>query len=150
MTRISVLIAQAVVGAQQVLAQDKLVEEFVRRMSKAVLELPNHDSPENDLIAGGLSAQDAARSVEGLVDGVVRCLVKDLRVYSEEHNEPFSDKLPHMLESLDKSGPAPLLRSMMIVSGARGESCALDELQKAGISLDSLDWKAICCDVASA
>ena len=139
MSRMSVLVLVAVVGVQQVLAQDNFVEEFVQRMSKVMLELPGHEGLKNDLIADGLSAQDAERSVQDLVEGVVRCLVEDLRVYSEEHNEPFAPKLPLMLALLDERGPEPLLKSMMIASGPRGEGCALNELQKAGLSLESLE-----------
>ena len=132
----------AILGSSlPVVAQDDLLEEFVQRMSKAIVELPSNPHEfERSLTAGGLSAEDADRTVQRLVDGIVRCLTQNLRAYSEEHDEPFADKLPHMLEYLHEHGPKSLLKEMIIVSEARGsegEGCALNELQKAGIRADT-------------
>jgi sulfur transfer complex TusBCD TusB component (DsrH family) len=129
--------------APHVLAQEDLQEQFVQRMSQALIELPsNPHELERDLVAKGLSPQDADRTVQTMMTGFVRCLLENLRVYSEEHGESFADKLPHMIESLDEHGPKSVLKDMIIVSRARGpsgEACALNELQKAGIGVDSLE-----------
>jgi hypothetical protein len=138
-----ILLALASAYVPQVLAQEDLQEQFVQRMSKALIELPSNPHEfERGLVANGLAAQDADQTVQRLIKGFVRCLLDNLRAYSEAHGESFTDKLPHMLESLNENGAKPLLREMIVVSEARGpagETCALNELQKAGISVDALD-----------
>jgi hypothetical protein len=126
-----------------VLAQEDLQEQLVQRMSKALIELPSNPHEfERDLVAKGVSAQDADRTVQELVRGFVRCLLDNLRAYSEAQGESFAERLPRMLDSLDEHGAKPLLREMIVVSEARGptgEACALNELQKAGIGIDTLE-----------
>ena len=147
MTRVLILSVLASVYASHVLAQKDVEERFVRRMSKALMELPsNPHELQRGLVDKGLSAQDTDRTVQSLVGGLVRCRLDNLRAYSEEHGESFADKLPHMLESLEEGGPKPLLKEMIVVSEARGptgEACALTELEKAGIAVSSLDEDTI-------
>jgi len=142
-TRMFILFTLTSAVSPHVLAQEDLQHEFVQRMSKALIELPSNPHEfERGLVANGLSAQDADRTVQGLVSGLVRCLLDNLRAYSEEQGESFVDKLPHMLESLDEDGAMPLLKELIVVSearGSRGEICALNELQKAGIGVDTLE-----------
>jgi hypothetical protein len=136
--RILLSIVLAVFGSQNVHAERNSVEVLIARMSKALMELPeNRHELEQGLVAKGLAKQDADRQVQSLVEGVVRCLVEDLRAYSEAQGESITTKLPHILEVVDRGDVKALLKEMVIVSNARGtegESCARNELQKAGIS----------------
>jgi hypothetical protein len=55
---------------------------------------------------------------------------------------PYSSKLPHMRASLDKSGPLPLVKALLIIARSRdgqADVCALNEMQKAGIDVEELD-----------
>ena len=129
--------------ATAAIAEDDPVEQLAQRITKALSDVrKNHHELEQDLVSSGLSAQDADRAINDLVGGLVRCLLDQYRAYTEEHGESFSDKPSRMRTSLDQSGPLPLVKELAIIAQTRnkgGDLCAMNEMQKAGISVEDLD-----------
>ncbi len=135
----------AVICAMPLLAQPERVERIAQRLVEGMYELRGADrAMEQALIAKGLSAQDAERTIREFMHGFVTCLLNESRADAESRNRPFSENLLAMEQALDKSGAKSVLQDLTLVAGARSpqnESCPLNELQKAGLSVDALGMK---------
>ena len=73
--------------------------------------------------------------------GFVGCLLEDLRLHSEAQKESYPDRLGALEEKLDQDGVASALSQLASISQATtpGAGCVLNEMQKAGVSMDMLD-----------
>jgi len=146
-----VVVRQLVLGllfaacTAQLCAQQERVDQVAQRIVEGIYVLRGSDRvAEQALISQGLSAQDADRIVRDLIDGLVSCLLSELQAHAADRGQVFSENLTAMERSLDRFGAKSVLRELIWVAqgrGPQGESCALNELQKAGISLDALAAK---------
>jgi hypothetical protein len=134
-----------VVWTTTLLAQPERVERIAQQLVEGMYELRGGDrAPEQALISKGLSAQDADRTIHEFMHGFVMCLLNELRADAAGRGQPFSENLLAMEQSLDRSGAKSVLHDLILVAQARGpqsEGCALNELQKAGLSLDAIPTK---------
>ena len=94
------------------------------------------------LVAKGASREDADRFVRARADGFVRCLMNELKSYSAQQQESFSQRLRTVQNSLDQQGTASVLQDLLTLARAQSgsrDACAVNELKIVGISVDALN-----------
>jgi hypothetical protein len=126
-----------------VYALDDSFELTVGRLVDGLYQLRGEDRhAELALVAKGASREDADRFVRALTDGFVRCLMNELKSYSAQEQESFSQRLRTVQESLDEQGAASVLEDLLRLARAQsgsGDACAVEELKKIGIAVDALN-----------
>jgi hypothetical protein len=68
--------------------------------------------------------------------------MNELKSYSAQQQEPFSQRLRTVQDSLDKQGTASVLQDLLTLARAQsasGDACAVNELKKAGLTVDALN-----------
>ena len=139
LVRTLVCVSLTVTCSTVVVAQD--IEEIAQDIVEALYE-SGVDRPETEQVFffPGLAKQDADRIFRGFIDGFVLCLLTELQSYSEQNSASFSDELHDLDELLRRSGVGPVLTKLAMIAGgtAPDASCALNEMQNAGISMDLL------------
>jgi hypothetical protein len=126
-----------------VYAVDGELELTVARLVDGLYQLRGADrKAELALVARGASREDADRFVRGLVDGFVRCLMNELKSYSAQQQESFSQRLHTVQGSLDEQGAASVLEDLLTLARAQTgstDACGVDELKKIGVSVEALN-----------
>jgi len=137
-----VAVLAAVCAASSHAADDPL-EVVVGRLVDGIFQLRGEDrKAELALVANGASREDADRFVRSLTEGFVRCLVNELKSYSAQQEESFSQRLRTVQDSMDRQGVPSVLQDLLTLARAQSgasDACAVDELKKAGVSLDALN-----------
>ncbi len=127
----------------RVCALDDAFDLTVGRLVDGLYQLRGEDrGAELGLVAKGASREDADRFVRALADGFVRCLMNELKSYSAQQQESFTQRLRTVQESLDKQGAASVLEDLLTLARAQSgssDACAVDELKKIGVSVDALN-----------
>jgi hypothetical protein len=135
--------AVLLIACSAVYALDGELEVTVARLVDGVYQLRGDDrKAELALVANGASREDADRFVRGLTDGFVRCLMNELKSYSAQQQESFSQRLHTVQDSLDKQGAASVLADLLTLARAQTGSsgaCGVDELKKIGVSVEALN-----------
>jgi hypothetical protein len=133
----------AVLCAASSHAADDPLGMVVGRLVDGLYQLRGDDrKAELALVAKGASREDADRFVRALADGFARCLMNELKSYSAQQQESFSQRVRTVEASLDKEGPAPVLQDLLGIARAQsgsGDACAVDELKGIGVSVDALN-----------
>jgi hypothetical protein len=126
-----------------VYALDGDFELTVARLVDGLYQLRGGDrGAELALVAKGASREDADRYVRALADGFVRCLMNELKSYSAQQEESFSQRLRTVQASLDRQGAASVLQDLLMLARAQsgsGDACAVDELKRSGFTMDALN-----------
>ena len=137
-----VAVLAAVCAASSAAAEDSL-DVVAGRLVDGLYQLRGNDrEAELALAAKGVSREDADRFVRALADGFVRCLMNELKSYSAQQQESFSQRLRAVQDSLDKEGAASVLQDLLSLARAQsgsGDACAVDELKKVGLNVDALN-----------
>jgi hypothetical protein len=136
------LVLVAASGMSSFAADDPL-EVVVGRLVDGIFQLRGEDRhAELRLVANGASREDADRFVRSLTEGFVRCLVNELKSYSAQQEESFSQRLRTVQDSMDTQGVPTVLQDLLTLARAQSgssDACAVDELKKAGVSVDALN-----------
>ena len=124
-------------------AADDTLDVVVGRLVDGIYQLRGADrKAELALVGKGASRNDADRYVRALADGFVRCLMNELKSYSAQQQESFSQRLRTVQSSLDGQGAGPTLQDLLALARAQsgsGDACGFDELRKAGVSVEGLN-----------
>jgi len=126
-----------------VYALDDTFDLAVGRLVDGLYRLRGEDrQAELALVAQGASREDADRFVRAVADGFVRCLMNELKSYSAQQQESFSQRLHSVQDSLDRQGPASVLQDLLTLARAQsgsGDACGVGELKRIGVSVDGLN-----------
>ena len=138
-----IVAALAVVCATSSYTADDPLEVVAGRLVDGLYQLRGEDrKAELALVAKGASRDDADRFVRALTDGFVRCLLNELKSYSAQQQESFSQRLRTVQGSLDRQGTASVLQDLLALARAQSgssDACAVDELKRVGVSVDGLN-----------
>jgi hypothetical protein len=122
---------------------DDLLEVVAGRLVDGVYQLRGADrNAELALVARGASREDADRLVRALAEGFVRCLMNELKSYSAQQQESFSQRLHTVQDSMDQQGTPSVLQDLLALARAQGgasDACGVDELKRAGVSAEGLN-----------
>jgi hypothetical protein len=138
-----VVALSTIVSANSTCAADDPLEVVVGRLVDGIFQLRGDDrKAELRLVANGASREDADRFVRSLTEGFVRCLMNELKSYSAQQEESFSQRLRTVEESIDGQGVVSVLQDLLTLARAQSgpsDACAADELKKIGLSVDGLN-----------
>ena len=136
-------VAMLASSCMAVYALDDTYELTVGRLVDGLYQLRGDDrKAELSLVAKGESRKDADRFVRAVADGFVRCLMNELKSYSAQQQESFSQRLHSVQDSLDRQGPASVLQDLLTLARAQsgsGDACGVGELKRIGVSVDGLN-----------
>jgi hypothetical protein len=137
---VAVLFAVSVTSSY---AADDALDVLIGRLVDGLYQLRGADrNAELALVGKGASREDADRFVRARSDGFVRCLMNELKSYSAEQQESFSQRLHTVQDSLERQGAASVLQDLLTLARAQSgssDACAVGELKGIGISVDALN-----------
>ncbi len=137
---VAVLAAVCAAGSS---AADDPLEVLIGRLVDGLYQLRGSGrEAELGLVAKGASREEADRFVHALADGFVRCLMNELKSYSAQQQESFTQRLRTVQGSLDSQGSASVLQDLLALARAQSgqsDACGVDELKRVGISVEGLN-----------